>query len=98
MGNEEWYRLLKSLEEYKDSLYQKEAVQIKQLNYTQVTEVINLLQQGEIDKEELRKYRQMWEEVKQFHKYKHYIDSLEYYEQKYFPKENINEKVDEKEA
>ena len=34
---------------------------------------------------ELNKFEKMWEEVKKFHKWKHYIDSLEYFEQKYFP-------------
>ena len=41
-------------------------------------EIIDLLKRGE-------KYEAMWREVKQFHNKKKYIDSLEYYEQKYFP-------------
>jgi len=31
-------------------------------HFPKLDEVISLLQQGEIDKEELKKYRQMWEE------------------------------------
>ena len=39
--------MIESLRKYQDSLYQEKAIQIKQLNYSQVTEIINLLQQGE---------------------------------------------------
>ena len=66
--------------------------------------IIALLEQGEIDKEELKKYRQMWKEI-----CKHYAlmefdkegyekgikDHMEL-EQKYFPKEAKQDEADNK--
>ena len=62
----------------------KEAIDVSGYDLEKYSETFNQIESTII---EFWKHKQMWEELKKIHKWKHYIDSLEYFEQKYFPKE-----------
>lgn len=66
--------IIQSLEKYRDSLYPIHAIQIKNLNITQINEVINLLQKGE-------KFERMWEKIRE----KVQSGWINYIEKEYFP-------------